>query len=96
MDLQQQIDDLKRQINDMKMSFTMPREIRDAMAVSLFDKEETIANMTRTGTAAVSVSQTINVGGGGSGTVVAPAYPDGYIVLKHPGGDKYIPYFKRT
>jgi hypothetical protein len=94
-ELQKQIDQLKQEIEMMKQSSTFPYEIGNAIAERLSDKDETIATMTRTGTASASVTRTISLTGDVQ-VITVSAYPDGYRIFRVGGKDIYVPYFTRT
>lgn len=96
--LQKQIAELKNEIDSLKKSSTFPKEISSALIEILSDKDETLANLTRTGTAGNSITQTVNVSGSSFGnlTALVPANPDGYAIFNIRGRDYYIPYFRRS
>jgi uncharacterized protein (UPF0305 family) len=89
MDTQQQIDELKAEIDSLKRSSTFPKDIGDAIAERLSDKEQVIA---RESTKAQNIYKIIAISGDPQNINVC-AFPDGFRVFRVGGKDYYIPYY---
>lgn len=86
---QQQIDELKKRLDDMERSSTLPREMGDAIAERLSDKEQTIS---RASTKAAGIYKRFTLSGGVE-VIDVCAFPDGFRVFRVGGKDYYIPYY---
>jgi len=90
MEYQTQIDELKKRLDDMERSSTFPREMGDAIAERLSDKEQVIT--ARVGTGAATIYKTFSLSGDPQSINVC-AFPDGFRVFRVGGKDYYIPYY---
>lgn len=88
--LQQQIDELRAEIDSLKRSSSFPKEIGDAIAERLSDKEQTIVSRAGTGAATIYKAYSLT---GDVQSINVPAFPDGFRVFRVGGKDYYIPYY---
>jgi len=93
--LQKRIEKLEAEIQSMRSSYSFPRDISNSIAERISDKEESIANMTRTGSATASLTRVIALTGDIQNITVL-SYPDGFRVFRVGGKDYFIPYYNQT
>lgn len=92
--LQNQIDELKKEIDNMKRSSSFPKEIGDAIAERLSDKTQIIARASTVDDTA-TIYRTVALSGNAQNINVF-AFPDGFRVLRVGAKDYYIPYYNLT
>lgn len=85
--IQQQIDNLQRQLDALKSSTTLPREVGEAMRVRL----QPVSGETNNTSTASYIQAVSPVGGVGSVDVAKPMA--GFITITINGNARLIPYY---